>query len=113
MLALMLAFFAIIRRNFYPHHAQNAEGSRLMKRVKLHSQWRWCRLAVDPKGQPKRDVILVKGREQRHPEGVYALFWKENGRNRTEPAGKDFPQAAQAKDGCRLSEYAAVFCRIL
>jgi hypothetical protein len=86
---------------------------RLMKRVKLHSQWRWCRLAVDPKGQPKRDVILVKGREQRHPEGVYALFWKENGRNRTEPAGKDFPQAAQAKDGCRLSEYAAVFCRIL
>ena len=66
---------------------------RLMKRVKLHGQWGWCRLALDPKRQPRRDIVLVKGREQRHPEGVYALFWKENGRNRTEPAGKDFAQA--------------------
>src|SRR5450756_2725151 len=41
---------------------------RLMKRVKLHGQWRWCRLAADSKGQPKRDVVLVKGREQKHPE---------------------------------------------
>jgi integrase len=69
---------------------------RLMKRVKLHDQWRWCRLALDPKRQPRRDIVLVKGREQRHPEGAYALFWKENGRNRSEPAGKDFAQAITA-----------------
>ena len=67
-----------------------------MKRVKLHGQWRWCRLAVDPKGQPKRDIVLVRGHEQRHAEGGYALFWKENGRNRSEPAGKDFAQAVTA-----------------
>jgi len=36
---------------------------RLMNRVKLHGQWGWCRLALDPKRQPRRDIVLVIGRE--------------------------------------------------
>jgi len=76
--------------------AKTEKAVRLMKAVKIGGKWRWCRLAVDSKGRPKPDVVLVDGSEQTHKEGRFAVFWKEAGRNRSEPAGKDFTEARAA-----------------
>lgn len=69
---------------------------RLRKSVKMGDKWRWCPLAADAKGRFLPDVVLVKGRRVTHKDGRYGLFWKENGKNRSEPAGTDFAEAKAA-----------------
>ncbi len=76
--------------------AKTEKSVRLLKSAKIKGKWRWCRLAVDAKGRAKPDVVLVGGSEQVHKEGRFALFWKEAGRNCSEPAGKDFVEARAA-----------------
>ncbi len=76
--------------------AKTEKSVRLMKAVKVKGKWCWCRLAIDQKGRPKPDSVLVKGREETHKEGRFAVFWKEAGHNRSEPAGKDFAEAQGA-----------------
>lgn len=69
---------------------------RLRKNVKIGDKWRWCPLATDSKGRLVGDVVLVKGRRETHREGRFAVFWKEGGKNRSEPAGVDFAEARAA-----------------
>lgn len=76
--------------------AKTEKAVRLMKSVKLNGKWRWCRLAVDAKGRFLPDVVIVSGSEQVHKEGGFAVFWKEAGRNCSEPAGKDIVEARTA-----------------
>ncbi len=76
--------------------AKTEKSVRLMKAVKVKGKWCWCRLAIDQKGRPKPDSVLVKGREETHKEGRFAVFWKEAGHNRSEPAGRDFVEARAA-----------------
>jgi hypothetical protein len=66
---------------------------RLRKNVKIGDNWRWCALATDSKERLLPDVVLVKGRRSTHKEGRYGVFWKEGGKNRSEPAGTDFAEA--------------------
>jgi integrase len=69
---------------------------RLRKNVKVAGKWRWCPLATDSKGRLVGDVVLVKGRRETRREGRFAVFWKEAGKNRSEPAGTDFIEARAA-----------------
>ena len=69
---------------------------RLRKNVKIGKKWRWCPLATDSKGRLVGDVVLVNGRRETHREGRFAVFWKECGKNRSEPAGVDFTEARSA-----------------
>lgn len=73
--------------------AKTDKAVRLMKAVKVAGRWRWCRLASDAKGRSQPDVVLVNGHRQTHRDGRYAVFWKESGKNCSEPAGKDFAEA--------------------
>jgi integrase/recombinase XerD len=53
-------------------------------------------LAVDSKGRLRADVVLVNGAVQTHKEGHFAVFWKEAGRNCSEPVGNDIIEARTA-----------------
>jgi len=39
------------------------------------------------------DVVMVDGREQRHPEGAYYIEWRDEGKRRRLSVGKDAAQA--------------------
>jgi hypothetical protein len=76
--------------------AKTEKAVRLMKSVKIDGKWRWCRLATDLKGRPRPDIVLVGGVPKTHKEGHFAVFWKEAGRNCSEPAGTDIAEARTA-----------------
>ncbi len=45
----------------------------LTKRVKTPHGLRYCRVALSANGRIKPDVVIVNGKEARHPEGAYYL----------------------------------------
>jgi len=47
----------------------------LTKRIETAHGWRYCRVAMAANGRVKPDVVLVKGKEERHTEGAY--YWGE------------------------------------
>lgn len=55
--------------------------------------WRFCPVVFTARGQVRPDLVLVGGIEERHPEGVYYLEWRENGRRIRRPAGRDATDA--------------------
>ena len=57
---------------------------------------RYCPVVLSPNGRVKPDLVLVKGKQERHPEGAYYLEWRENGRRKRLSVGKD-PQDAAAR----------------
>lgn len=72
------------------------KAGKLRKNVKLGKKWRWCPLATDSRGRLVGDVVLVNGRRETYQEGQFAVFWKEGGKNPSEPAGTDFTEARSA-----------------
>ena len=66
----------------------------LTKRVQTPKGMRYCPVALSPNGRVKPDLVLVNGKQERHPEGAYYLEWRENGRRVRLSVGKDAQDAA-------------------
>ena len=50
---------------------------------------RYCPVAQSANGRVKTDVVLVNGKEERHPEGAYYLEWREDAKRVRLSVGKD------------------------
>jgi len=61
----------------------------LTKRVQTPHGWRYCRVALSANGRVKPDVVVVNGKEERHPEGAYYLEWREGSKRVRLSVGKD------------------------
>ena len=68
----------------------------LTKRVQTSKGMRYCPVVLSPNGRVKPDLVLVHGKQERHPEGAYYLEWREKGRRIRLSVGKD-PQDASAR----------------
>jgi site-specific recombinase XerD len=55
--------------------------------------WRFCPVVLTSRGQVRPDLVVVNGKEERHPEGVYYIEWRENRKRIRRPAGKDATDA--------------------
>jgi integrase/recombinase XerD len=73
-----------------------AKEVNLTKRVQTIKGMRYCPVVLSPNGRVKPDLVLVSGKQERHPEGAYYLEWRENGRRIRLSVGKD-PQDAAAR----------------
>jgi hypothetical protein len=43
------------------------------KYVRIGKKWRYCKPAVGKNGKIKPDSVIVRGKEERHPEGNFYL----------------------------------------
>jgi integrase/recombinase XerD len=59
------------------------------KRIKTAQGLRYCSVVLSANGRIKPDVVLVNGREERHPEGAYYLEWREGSKRIRLSIGKD------------------------
>ena len=66
------------------------------KRIKTPQGLRYCPVVLSANGRIKPDVVLVNGREERHPEGAYYLEWREGSKRVRLSLGKD-PATATAR----------------
>ena len=71
----------------------------LTKRVQTANGMRYCPVAESANGRVKPDVVLVNGKEERHPEGAYYLEWREGASVSAYPSartpGRQCPPPAQ------------------
>src|SRR5712691_12088941 len=65
----------------------------LTKRVKTAQGLRYLPVALSANGRIKPDVVLVNGREERHPEGAYYLEWREGSKRVRLSVSKDAADA--------------------
>ncbi len=68
----------------------------LTKRIETPHGWRYCRVVLSANGRVKPDVVLVNGKEEKHPEGAYYLEWREGSKRVRLSIGKD-PATATAR----------------
>ena len=62
------------------------------KYVRIGKKWRYCKAAVGKNGKIKPDWVIVRGKEEHHPEGNFYLhryggdkeIWKRIGPNAQE-----------------------------
>src|SRR6266404_2122791 len=66
----------------------------LTKRVQTPHGWRYCRVVLSANGRVKPDVVVVNGKEERHPEGAYYLEWRERTKRVRLSVGKDAADAS-------------------
>jgi len=66
----------------------------LTKRVKTPQGLRYCPVALSLNGRVKPDLVLVNGKEERHPEGAYYLEWREGTKRVRLSVGKDAVDAS-------------------
>jgi integrase/recombinase XerD len=66
----------------------------LTKRVQTADGLRYCPVAQSANGRVKPDVVLVSGKEERHPEGAYYLEWREHNKRVRLSVGKDAADAS-------------------
>jgi integrase len=66
----------------------------LTKRVKTPQGKRYCPAVLSANGRIRPDVVLVNGKEERHPEGAYYISWYEGARLKRLSVGKDAQDAA-------------------
>ena len=59
------------------------------KRIKTSRGPRYCPVVLSANGRIKPDVVLVRHREERHPEGAYYISWYEGKRLIRLSVGKD------------------------
>jgi integrase/recombinase XerD len=63
------------------------------KRVQTAKGPRYCPVALSANGRIKPDVVLVNGREERHPEGAYYLEWRDGAKRIRLSVGKNAADA--------------------
>src|SRR5207302_1850133 len=61
----------------------------LTKRVKTARGPRYCTVVLAMNGRVRADLVIVNGREERHPEGAYYLEWWEGAKRIRLSVGKD------------------------
>src|SRR5947208_9181268 len=66
----------------------------LTKRVKTAQGLRYCPVALSANRRVKPDLVLVNGKEEKHPEGAYYLEWREGGKRVRLSVGKDAADAS-------------------
>jgi integrase len=66
----------------------------LTKRVQLARGWRYCPVVLSANGRVKPDVVIVDGKEERHPGGSYYLEWYEGAKRVRLSVGKDAADAS-------------------
>jgi integrase/recombinase XerD len=64
------------------------------KRVQTSKGLRYCPVVLSANGRVKPDVVLVHGKEERHPEGAYYLEWREGSKRVRLSVGKDAADAS-------------------
>jgi integrase/recombinase XerD len=79
----------------------------LTKRVQTANGMRYRPVAQSANGRVKPDVVLVNGKEERHPEGAYYLEWREGSKRVRLSVGKD-PADASARRLRKEAELNAV-----
>jgi integrase/recombinase XerD len=65
----------------------------LTKRVNTTQGMRYYPVALSANGRVKPDVVLVSGKEERHPEGAYYLEWRDGSKRIRLSVGKDAADA--------------------
>jgi integrase/recombinase XerD len=65
----------------------------LTKRVQTPHGWRYCRVVLSANGRVKPDVVVVNGKEERHPEGAYYLEWRDGSKRIRLSVGKNAADA--------------------
>lgn len=66
----------------------------LTKRVQTPHGTRYCTVVLSANGRVKPDVVVVNGKEERHPEGAYYLEWRDGSKRIRLSVGKDAQDAA-------------------
>src|ERR1700732_1761903 len=79
----------------------------LTKRVQTPLGMRYCAVVLSTNGRGKPDVVVVNGKEERHPEGAYYLEWREGAKRVRLSVGKD-PADATARRLRKEAELNAV-----
>ena len=79
----------------------------LTKRVQTANGMRYCPVAESANGRVKPDIVVVNGKEERHPEGAYYLEWREDAKRVRLSVGKD-PADASARRLRKEAELNAV-----
>jgi len=69
----------------------------LLKRIKTADGWYFFPAALTAKGYVRSDVVIVKGNEERHSEGMYYIEFRENGKRIRQAAGKDAEEAHERR----------------
>ena len=69
----------------------------LLKRIKTADGWYFFPAALTAKGYVRSDVVLVKGNQERHSEGMYYIEFRENGKRIRQAAGKDAEEAHERR----------------
>jgi len=73
--------------------ARNGQSVNVTKRVSTDKGPRYCRVILSANGRIKPDVVLVNGREERHPEGAFYIEWREGAKRVRLSVGKDAADA--------------------
>jgi len=63
------------------------------KRVQTAKGPRYCPVVLSANGRIKPDVVLVNGREERHPEGAYYVEWRDGAKRIRLSVGKNAADA--------------------
>jgi integrase/recombinase XerD len=79
----------------------------LTKRVQTPLGMRYCAVVLSTNGRLKPDVVIVNGKEERHPEGAYYLEWREGSKRVRLSVGND-PADASARRLRKEAELNAV-----
>ena len=66
----------------------------LTKRVQTSQGSRYCPVASSANGRVKPDVVIVDGKEEKHPEGAYYIEWRDAGKRIRLSVGKDAADAS-------------------
>lgn len=70
----------------------------LTKRIDTPDGRRFCPVILGAGGRVKPDWVLVNGREEKHPAGIYYLDWYEDGTRRRVAVGADATAAYNSRN---------------
>ena len=68
------------------------------KYVRVGKKWRYCKPSIGKNGKIKPDWVIVKGREEHHPEGNFYLHRYEGDREIWKKIGPNAQEAVNAAD---------------
>jgi len=68
------------------------------KYVRIGKKWRYCKPAIGKNGKIKPDWVVLKGREEHHPEGNFYLHRYEGDREIWKKIGPSAQEAVNAAD---------------
>jgi integrase len=69
----------------------------LTKQIVTPHGRRFCRAVLSANGRVRPDVVIVNGKEERHPEGAYYIEWREGSKRIRHSVGKNATEAGAAR----------------